>query len=494
MKVLITGGGGVIGTGVIPALLEAGHTVRLLGRSAEHDAFRWPKGVEPFQADVGDPTAIAGAAEGCDAILHIAGIAEEAPPEQTYDRVNVGGTRTMVAEAERAGRPRFVFVSSLGADRGSTDYHRSKREAEAIVRNYGGEWTILRPGNVYGPGDEVITLLLRMVRVVPTIPVVDDGDQRFQPVYYRDIGRAVVCVLERNDLVGRVLELAGNEVVTMNDLVDLLSDVTGQSLVRLPLPSSLVSLGASAAETLGLPTPLTTTKLTMLLEENFIGDPDANALVKDLGVTPTSLADGLRLLADELPEQLPSEGVGEMERKRYWADITGSRVGPEGLLEIFKSQVSDVMPIDFDAEPGVPKAVRNGLTLTAALPPRGTIQIRVVECHDRRVTFATVQGHPLAGVVRFHAQAEGAAVRFEVETLTKSATTIDYAMMRMVGSFLQDQNWSTVVERMVERSGGTAPDGVRNESVAFDDVEANRVQNEIEELVARLHREGTVAS
>jgi NADH dehydrogenase len=56
--------------------------------------------------------------------------------------VNVEGTANIVAEAERAGVGRFVFVSSLGAQEGESEYHRSKREAERLVERFAGNWTI----------------------------------------------------------------------------------------------------------------------------------------------------------------------------------------------------------------------------------------------------------------------------------------------------------------------------------------------------------------
>ena len=96
-----------------------------------------------------------------------------------------------MTEAARAGVRRFLYVSSLGADRGSSDYHRSKFAAEEIVERSGLSWTIVRPGTVYGPGDEVISTILKMVRSLPAIPVIDDGEQLFQPIWYEDLGRAI---------------------------------------------------------------------------------------------------------------------------------------------------------------------------------------------------------------------------------------------------------------------------------------------------------------
>src|SRR5690349_1074432 len=134
MKILVTGGTGVIGEGVIPELLKRNHAVRLLSRHADDDAKQWP-GVEPFEGDVTDASSLNGAADGCDAIVHIAGIAFEDPPKLTFQAVNVDGTRNILGEAKRAGVKRFVYVSSLGADIGESDYHKSKSEAERLVES-----------------------------------------------------------------------------------------------------------------------------------------------------------------------------------------------------------------------------------------------------------------------------------------------------------------------------------------------------------------------
>src|ERR1051325_1991643 len=110
MKILVTGGTGVIGRGVIPALLKSGNEVRLLSRHAEADAKEWPRDrIQPFEADVTDPASLRGAAEGCDVVVHITGIVEEAPPEITFERVNVQGTRNILNAAAEGGVRRFVY-------------------------------------------------------------------------------------------------------------------------------------------------------------------------------------------------------------------------------------------------------------------------------------------------------------------------------------------------------------------------------------------------
>ena len=495
MRVLVTGGTGVIGEGLIPALLEAGHTVRLLSRGAEADAQGWPEGVEPLAADVSDPKSLRGAAIGCGAVVHVTGIVEESPPELTFERVNVRGTKNVLAEAARSKASRFVFVSSLGAERGRSDYHRSKLRAEEVVRASKLDWLILRPGNVYGPGDEVISTLLKLIRALPAVPVIDGGGQPFQPVWYEDLGRAVVRALEAADLSRETLELAGAEVTTTNDLVERLSAVTGRSVTRVSVPSWLASLGVQAADTvnlkklLGVSVPLNDAKLKMLLEGNTVEPPEANALTGRLGVRPTPLDEGLRLLADLVPEQLPSEGVGSLIRKRFWADIRGSRHTPTELMEAFRQRCAEVMPLEFSAEPGTPRVIEEGVTLTMALPLRGNVQVRAEEVAPRRVTFATVEGHMLAGAIQFTSGGEKRrGVRFSVEIHARPATTFDWVAVNTVGDAMQNSNWEQVVGRVVELSGGEAPAGVQSESATLEEEEAKAVGRRLRALVNKRKR------
>src|SRR3954467_13419317 len=117
MRVLVTGGSGVVGTSTITALLQRGHSVRLLSRHADRDVRHWSQGVWPWPGDVAVEASVRGAADGCDAVVPLAAIVEEHAPEATFDRVNAQGTRHIVRESERAGVQRLVYVSSLGAER-----------------------------------------------------------------------------------------------------------------------------------------------------------------------------------------------------------------------------------------------------------------------------------------------------------------------------------------------------------------------------------------
>lgn len=489
MQILVTGGSGVVGVGTVTELLARGHNVRLLARHADRDAQQWAEGVEPVIGDVADAKSIAGAADGCDAVLHVAGIVEESPPAATFQRINVDGTAHVRAEAERAGVTRLVFVSSLGAPEGASEYHQSKREAEREVAKFSGNWTICRPGNVYGPGDGQISVMLRLVRGVSSfVPKVGSGDQSFQPIWWEDLAEALAAVVEREDLSGQSLDLAGGELTCQNDLHERMSRLTGRDVHSVPVPEMFAAIGAKAISMVGWKIPFSDAERQMLHEGNVIAEGGTNALVDILGITPTPLDEGLRKLAELQPEQLPSDGIGSLKRKRYWADIEGATQSSQKLFAHFRTHFNEVTPVfvDAKAEPASTDALREGETLTLALPLRGHVQVRVALLEECGVTLLTLEGHPLAGAVRFRCEPHGGAVRFQIEVFDRPANVIDFIAMRAVGDRMQDHSWTHVVDQMIDRSGGTAVAGVESESESLGEEEAKAIEDWVAEIA--MHR------
>ncbi|HUR91258.1 MAG TPA: NAD-dependent epimerase/dehydratase family protein [Gemmatimonadaceae bacterium] len=491
MKVLVTGGSGVVGIAAVEALIRRGHEVRVFNRDAAADVARW-EGVESRDGSIAAAGELEGAAEACEAVLHIAGIVDETPPASTFAKVNVEGTRNVVEEARRAGVKNLVFVSSLGAERGSSDYHKSKVAAEELVRAFGGSWIICRLGNVYGAGDEVISSLLKMMRATPVMPVIGSGDDPFQPLWSEDAGEALARCVERPDLRGRVLDLAGPDKTSINDILDRLSAIIGRKPARVAIPASVIGFGARIAKAAGIKLPVNESHLAMLAEHSVIGSNSEDALTAVLHLAATPLDVGLRKLADVLPEQLPADGFGGITRRCHHVDIAGSSMSAEGLFARFRLRFADLTPwtMDLSAEEGTPQTLTAGATLTMALPFRGNIQVRVVEVSDLRLTLVTVAGHPIAGGVTFAAEESGATIRFQATAYDRAANAADWLAMSTVGRPLQSSTWRTLLENVVRESGGTAPDGVHEKSDVLDEIEAQDVTTWLDGIVATHKRTG----
>ncbi len=492
MHILVTGGSGVVGRSTVTELLKRGHTVRLLARGAAEHIALWPSGVEAWPGDVGSPASVRGSADGCQCVIHLVGIVDESPPEKTFERINVEGTRTMRDEAQRAGAGRLVFVSSLGAEKGASPYHKSKVAAEAIVREFTGEWVIVRPGAVYGPGDEHLSLMLRMVRVLPAVPSIGDGMQRFQPIWHEDLARGLAIAADLPGIGGKTIEVGGTEVVTQHELIARMQRFTDRRVPTLPVPEFIANLGLRALNAVGVGSPIAESQLDMLREENFIAEGKPNGLVQDLGVTPTPLEEGLRRFVEEQPVQLPEQGVGRLQRKTFKVAVSPSTYSADRLFEYLRGHLLDVMPslVDSDPEASNPDRIHDGMTITLALPLRGHVQVRVVEAKDNRITLMTMQGHPLAGAVRFLTTPVAGGVMFEVQVFDRPANVLDWVLMRPVGDRMQEATWRQLATNVARVAGAADPEIVE-EAEPLQEEEAEAVERWARTLVLSQERETT---
>jgi NADH dehydrogenase len=242
---------------------------------------------------------------------------------------------------------------------------------------------------------------------------------------------------------------------------------------------------------LGAPLPVNESQLTMLREGNVIGDPGSNALTAVFRIEPTGLEEGLKKLADSQPEQLPTQGIGTLKRKRIWADIVGSKLTPEEMFDRLRRDFNEATPgiVDAEIEPGTECALDDGATITMSLPLRGNIQVRVQEVTPVKATLVTLAGHPLAGAVRFLAEQRGDKVRFETQVYDRPASLPDWFAMKTVGESLQSRTWEGLIERMIRESGGVAPKGIEQTEDDLDEHQAERIEDWLRDLVNERKRQ-----
>jgi len=273
VKVAITGGTGFVGGHLAVALAQQGHQVIVLARGIDQrpraTEVLSTGGVRMVAAGLEDHDSLLRAFDGCDAVAHCAGINRETG-SQTYAAVHVRGTRNVVQAAEQAGVERLALLSFLRARPScGSAYHESKWSAEEIVRSSTLEWTVLKPGMIFGRGDH---LLDHLTRALCTFPVfISMGRRRVRPLAVGDAVNILRAALIEGRLARKTTPITGPTELEFDDAVRLVARVVGKRPLLLRVPTPLTYALARAAE-LMMTVPLIAVAQVRILEEEVV-DP-----------------------------------------------------------------------------------------------------------------------------------------------------------------------------------------------------------------------------
>src|SRR5512143_2520342 len=266
--ILVTGGTGFVGGYLIRRLRQEGLPVRALARHPDKVQPLKDLGIEVVHGDISDKTSLEKAAEGVERVIHLVGIIQETPGV-TFRGVHVEGTRNVIEAARKAGVRHFFHQSALGTRPGAkSEYHRTKWEAEELVRQSGIPHTILRPSLIYGSGDKFTIKLSEMLRRAPVMPVIGSGQSRVQPIYIDDVVSCMVKVVIGDAFLNEIYEIGGPDQLTYKEVMTAIAEAMGLKRAAVHLPLFFMKPIAHALETVLSNPPLTTDQLIMLQEDN----------------------------------------------------------------------------------------------------------------------------------------------------------------------------------------------------------------------------------
>lgn len=312
--ILVTGASGFVGSHTVPALIAAGHRVVALVRTptaGEAVVGRLPQAQRPaVERRIGDvtrPATLAPAMAGVDAVLHLVAIPRDLNGGADMRLINTDGTRAVVAAMQAAGVRRLVHMGALGVvDDPDLHYASSKAKAEAVVRDSGLEWTIVKPSLQFGEGDGFFNTLASLVRISPgLVPMPGRGTSRFQPIHAGDVATIVGQVLANPTTAGETFELGGPRYWTYREILREVVRALGARRAILPMPVPLIRLVAGASERLHLPFPVATDQIRMLRLDN-IGPLDL--IPSRFGFQPRPMDGALGYLKTKRRDQVPSAG------------------------------------------------------------------------------------------------------------------------------------------------------------------------------------------
>ena len=237
--VLLTGGTGLVGSRLLPRLLDAGIACRALVRPGKE----LPAGVTAVEGDMLDPDSLATAVQGASAIVHLAAVLRTPDPDEIW-KVNLEGTRNLIAAAQaNAPEARFIMASTglvYGHDlprpaqesdpaNAEMPYPASKLAAEKALQQSGLTWSILRLGFVYGDGDGHLQSAPGLLAGWNWHPA-----QRMSLVHHRDIATAVQLALTgiTDSHIVNIVDEAPMSVYEIAELVDASYQPSAEPLIN----------------------------------------------------------------------------------------------------------------------------------------------------------------------------------------------------------------------------------------------------------------------
>ncbi|HXS47664.1 MAG TPA: NAD-dependent epimerase/dehydratase family protein [Solirubrobacterales bacterium] len=249
MRVLVTGGGGFIGSHVVDRLMEDGHTPRIFDLSAS--PYHSPLEVETFTGSITDPANLDLAMRDCDAVIHLAAVADVAHVHADpvlAEEVNTRGTLNVLEAACRAKVGRVVYGSTTWVYSDCAEqavdeetlipaprhlYTATKLAGETYCTGYAElfelESTVLRFGIPYGPRARAAGVVAKFTDLAlegKALTIAGDGSQCRSFIYVDDLAAGIVAALAPT-AANRTYNLSGDEVVTILEIAEAVQEMTG---------------------------------------------------------------------------------------------------------------------------------------------------------------------------------------------------------------------------------------------------------------------------
>jgi UDP-glucose 4-epimerase len=257
VRVLVTGGGGFIGSHVVDRLLERGMTPRIFDLSAS--PYHSPLEVETFTGSITDAANLDLAMRDCDAVIHLAAVADVAhvlADPVLAEEVNTRGTLNVLEAACGAKVGRVVYGSTTWAYSDCVEqevdedtaipaprhlYTATKLAGETYCSGYAELYdlssTVLRFGIPYGPRARAAGVVAKFTDLAfegKPLTIAGDGSQSRSFIYVEDLAEGIVAALAP-EAAGRTYNLSGDEVVTILEIAERVQENTeGCEIVHTP--------------------------------------------------------------------------------------------------------------------------------------------------------------------------------------------------------------------------------------------------------------------
>lgn len=261
MNILVTGGGGFIGSHLVDLLLKQGHSVRVLDNFSTGHRGNLPlshSALQVVEGDIRNLETVEQSVTGADAVVHLAAVASVQAsvddPLGTHE-VNLIGTINLLEAAKKHSVKRFVFASSAAVYgdvqqlpvsentplQPLTPYAADKLSSEYYIdfyrRQYGLNPVVFRFFNIFGsrqdpssPYSGVISIFMQRAIADLPITVFGDGEQSRDFVYVADLAQLLCRAVESDQQLTEPMNVGNGQGIDLNQLLAVITEFKGEPL------------------------------------------------------------------------------------------------------------------------------------------------------------------------------------------------------------------------------------------------------------------------
>ena len=253
MEILVAGKG-FIGEAIGEKLSSEGHEVEYLDRTSGD-----------YHIDI---TKEFGIDKEFDAVYHCIGLAPGFSTAADYSKVHVAGTKNLIrgVKAEK-----IIYLSAIGVGEIDHSYFNTKKKAEDLIKKSGLDYTIVRPSTVLGEGNKLLDSIrgLAFTRLFPNIP------SPMPPIEKEELVEILYRCLDDYD--NEVLEVAGDEEISVGELARKIYREEGYSCHMVPFPIFMTEIGLLGLRF--LPPPFLPENRALFKMDNTLEENDADRVL-----------------------------------------------------------------------------------------------------------------------------------------------------------------------------------------------------------------------
>jgi len=288
--IVIFGASGFLGRYIVSILSKDDCLIKVFVRKpdkAKHLTLMGKIGqVEVHQGNITDKGSVKKVIYGANKVINLVGILEE-KSQQKFNSLHIDGASNIAEACLKHKIESLIHISALGLYDGKhSKYANSKLVAEEKIKKIFKKTIILRPSVVFGPEDDFTNKFAKMASISPFIPLINNGLTKFQPVYVKDVAKAVYIVINNNKYLGQTFSLGGPQVISFKEIIDFILLRIRKKRIYVPLSFPMIKLMAILFSIFPS-APITLDQVRLLEKDNIV--PEKEKGFKELGIKPESI-------------------------------------------------------------------------------------------------------------------------------------------------------------------------------------------------------------